>query len=449
MRFIVFAALWSLPLSAQITGGILEPAIDPPDRLFSCFRKPNDVLGALYAPLASKVTPEGYIWTGLGELMSSTGNPPEPVNQRLRTLRSSYLPVIEYDVARNSGRYRLFAADLGGALAGLPVTFAGIGMSNQTKEPRAAFLTSAFRAEPPVTAFSSLPEYRFFQRWDLLPHSINGGRVGSGAPPVRGPWKFSFAGNALLRDGDIIHMSPPFPWQRSLAIGDRGLRIVRYFSGEVEGDRDPELAQHRRPPMGAATRRVELRPGEGRTLWFRIPVAPSIAESSVEALQLANADPARQGATPSKTAGPPRNMLVREQGDDLYLYSAVSPEGLQPGKTIVVEREPSAFGPVDARLNATAAGFTVALGVSFRNPPKRIFIRIPWCFQDTSATADGRAIPLSGGAPQVAPGVRRVQVQGRIRADAPRLSYACAVEDDKSEYQRRYRKFLQAGEIEP
>jgi hypothetical protein len=815
MRFIVFAALWSLPLSAQITGGMLDPAIDPADRPFSYFWKPDDVLGALYAPLASEVTPEGYIWTGFGELMFFTGNPPEPVNQRLRTLRNGYLPVIGYDVARNGVRYRfrLFAADLGGALAGLPVNFAGVEISNQTKEPRAAFLTSAFRVEPPVTAFPSPPEYRFFQRWDLLPQSISGGRAGGGTPPARGPWKYSFAGDALLRDGHVIYMFPPDPWQRSLAIGDRGLRMVRYFSGEVEGDRDPKLTPNRQTPMGAATWRVVLAPGASRTLWFRMPVAPSLAEGSAEALQLAQADPARemeriaaewdrlvvrpaplhfpetkvqeyllantivnliamdrigddyivnvnkfhyhrpygganvvnmirgyeymglldiarrallyrlkvqhedgsfrmehypdrpywemfgynlwgwarhyeltrdreflrqvypgvgkamawlggvtardplglmprstinddamlsntrqtgqhmwvmigmlacvdmaramgdqaaeqryreqyarfraafdaqlavqtaktggyippglerttrgndwdnlltlypaplfepfdprvtatlrkargeyvegvlryvtpraiarrgddflydetptthywqtpdnamaslirgaaddqqwavrelyalllhtssthlpgefgtapwstrvtssqhnilpQGATSSKTIELLRHMLVREQGDDLYLYSALSPEWLQPGKTIRVEREPSAFGPVDASLNATAAGFTVALGAKFRNPPKRIFVRIPWFFQATSATADGRAVPLSGGALQVAPGVRSVQVQGHIRADAPRLSYARAVEDYKSEYRRRYRKFLQTGEIEP
>ena len=41
-----------------------------------------------------------------------------------------------------------------------------------------------------------------------------------------------------------------------------------------------------------------------------------------------------------------RNMLVREQGDDLYLLSAVSPEWVQPGKTIEVRDEPSAFGPI-------------------------------------------------------------------------------------------------------
>jgi len=43
--------------------------IDPPDKPFSYFANPNDILGAFGAPVASEITPEGYVFTGFGELM--------------------------------------------------------------------------------------------------------------------------------------------------------------------------------------------------------------------------------------------------------------------------------------------------------------------------------------------------------------------------------------------
>ena len=103
---------------AQIIGGMLDPAIDVEGEPFSYFWHPSDVIGALYAPMASEVTPEGYIYTGFGELMFLVGNPPVPINQRIKTLYKGYLPVVQYEFQKHAVRYRftLFGADLGGKL---------------------------------------------------------------------------------------------------------------------------------------------------------------------------------------------------------------------------------------------------------------------------------------------------------------------------------------------
>jgi hypothetical protein len=103
--FVFSAVLLFMPLSpgirAQITGGMLPPGIDPPGEPFSYFRHPNDVVGALYAPVAAEVTPEGYLYTGFGELMFFTGNPLEPVNKRIKTLQDGYLPIVQYEFERD------------------------------------------------------------------------------------------------------------------------------------------------------------------------------------------------------------------------------------------------------------------------------------------------------------------------------------------------------------
>ena len=44
----------------------------------------------------------------------------------------------------------MFAADLGGKLAGLPVNFVDVRLENQSAEPRTAFFSSAYRYSPPV-----------------------------------------------------------------------------------------------------------------------------------------------------------------------------------------------------------------------------------------------------------------------------------------------------------
>ena len=155
-------------------GGMLDPAIDTPGKPFSYFWHPTDVIGALYAPVASEVTPEGYIYTGFGELMFFAGNPVEPVNVRIKTLREGYMPVVEYDLVQHGVRYRftMFAADLGGPLEGMPVNFAKVELTNEADQQRAAFLSSAYRFMAPSSRMSNVGDYRFRQRMDLVPEAL-------------------------------------------------------------------------------------------------------------------------------------------------------------------------------------------------------------------------------------------------------------------------------------
>ena len=89
------------PVLGQISGGMLDPSIDVPGEPFSYFWHPTDVIGALYAPVASEVTPEGYLFTGFGELMFFVGNPPVPVYPRIKTLWKGYLPIGQCHVRMN------------------------------------------------------------------------------------------------------------------------------------------------------------------------------------------------------------------------------------------------------------------------------------------------------------------------------------------------------------
>ena len=265
----------------DLSGGMLDPAIDTPGKPFSYFWNPTDVIGTLYAPVASEVTPEGYVYTGFGELIFFVGNPPEPVEVRIKTLHQGYLPVVEYDLVRNGIRFdfTLFSADLGGPLAGLPVNFVKAKLTNPTKQERTAFLSSAYRFGPPRNILQPRSDYRFGQRFDLIPKQLVEGQTG-----YKPTWTYSFTRNTLVRDGRVLYEFPtdPQPHLASLALSDTGLKSLRFLSGEIQ--QRPATSRHHVPemPMGLVMYRAPLQPGETREFVFKMPIAP-LPEGSEEA----------------------------------------------------------------------------------------------------------------------------------------------------------------------
>lgn len=271
--------------------GMHDPdAIDPPDKPFSYFAHPNDILGAFGAPVASEVTPEGYVYTGFGELMFFVGNPPRPTCQPHRTLFRGCLPAVEYDLCDDGLRYdfRMFAADLGGALRGIPVNMVRVAVTNPGPEPRAAFFSTAWRFLGPVnTCHGSLADYRFVQKVANLPPALVAGQT-----EFNPAWRYRFAPDGLVREGRLLHTYPadPPPCLRSMALRDNGLRMVRYFSGEVQGNPTPTHRCDPHTPLGVVTYCLRLAPGETRELVYKVPVVP-LPENSPEAAQVRQADP--------------------------------------------------------------------------------------------------------------------------------------------------------------
>jgi hypothetical protein len=283
------------PVVGQHTGnrldGMFDPDVmDPSDKSFSYFACPTDMLGAWGAPAGVEVTPEGYIWTGYGELMFFTGLPPVPVQARIRTLHRGYLPAVEYDVMQNGVRYsfRLFAADVGGALKGVPVSFAMITVTNTLNaEPRAAFLSAGWRYRSPVnTLYTAAGDYRFGQRKGLIPEHLT-----KDISSFKSTCQLAWVDDAVQRDGRMLFTFPtnPVPSRRSLALEDWGLHMRRYFSGEIEGDPNPRHTQDPHTPVGIVTYCLRLEPGQSQTLTFRFPLVP-LPNDSPEAQQVRDAD---------------------------------------------------------------------------------------------------------------------------------------------------------------
>jgi hypothetical protein len=138
-----------------------------------------------------------------------------------------------------------------------------------------------------------------------------------------------------------------------------------------------------------------------------------------------------------------RNMLVREEGDQLHLLSVLSPEWIGSGKTIVVTQAPTYFGTVAYTLDQPADGEAVLhLNTAFTRAPKQILVHLPWFVETKSATVDGKSVDAADGKLVVSSNAKEIRIHWTVRADTPNLSYQRAVTDYTSEYARRYRELL-------
>ncbi|MGB6780913.1 MAG: hypothetical protein WCF17_11120 [Terracidiphilus sp.] len=138
-----------------------------------------------------------------------------------------------------------------------------------------------------------------------------------------------------------------------------------------------------------------------------------------------------------------RNMLVREQGDELHLLSVLSPEWIGAGKTISVTQDPTYFGKVGFTLTQPSAQEAILkLDTQFDRAPSAIVVHIPWFAALQSAEVDGKPVQPRDGALTLPAGAKQVRLRWTMKPTAPRMSYDRAVAAYKAEYARRYNELM-------
>jgi len=156
-----------------------------------------------------------------------------------------------------------------------------------------------------------------------------------------------------------------------------------------------------------------------------------------------------------------RDLLVREQGADLHLLSAVSPEWLRPGETATVENARTTFGPVSISVSVTEQGAEVLLAGDWHAAPDRIILHVPYFVELTQASADQPGLRQVEGPPprayeatdfptaagtggnewlELPPQTARVDLQWTSRNSEP-ISYERTVEEWRSRYRDRYDRY--------
>ena len=153
-----------------------------------------------------------------------------------------------------------------------------------------------------------------------------------------------------------------------------------------------------------------------------------------------------------------RQMLLREDGDDLHLLSVLSPAWIGPGKTIAVRNAPTQFGPVAFTLTQPdSTHATLTLAPRFTTAPRQIVLHIPWFLRVTTVEAHGRSLPVLPATAQSSSTVtlpasaHTVHLTWSPLSAAPgaNLSYNAAVTAYKTEYARRYAAWLRGQPEQP
>ncbi len=138
-----------------------------------------------------------------------------------------------------------------------------------------------------------------------------------------------------------------------------------------------------------------------------------------------------------------RNMLVREEGDQLHLLSVVSPAWMGKGKTIGVSNVPTSFGKVGFKLEQTGDdGAILHLDANFTRAPSKIVLHCPWFVERETAAVDGIGHRELNGVIELPANAREIHLHWTNKPVKPALSYERAVDEYKAEYARRYRTLM-------
>jgi hypothetical protein len=252
------------------TAQMVDPSIDKDDEPFCYFSKPTDVIGVMDGREGTEITPEGYLYTGFGELMFFTGNPPEPVNQRVKTLYNGYLPIIEYTFIRGDIQYRfmMFAATLDGDPESPLMNFIRVVIKNHCTDDRIAYLTAATRYQNDVNTDYGFGDNRFSR--PAKPDQA-GGYEQAGVE-FNPDWEYGFENDMALRGGKVFYLFPLDP-QPELRL------TLRTGNNEMQ-----EMGIYKLPvlptsPVDVVTYNIKLNPREEKIFDFRMPYEPLVKDS--------------------------------------------------------------------------------------------------------------------------------------------------------------------------
>lgn len=265
---LVVLALQAYSATAQM----VTPAIDRKDEPFSYYSKPTDMIGVMDGKWATEVTPEGYLYTGYGELMFFTGNPPEPVNHRVKTLLDGYLPVIVYQFDRERVKYEVsaFAATLDDNPESPLMNFIRVRIKNETKLNRAAFFGVGVRYQNESNTEGGTGDNRFYRPANS---SFLGGYEQAGVT-FDPNWVYGFSGDSFLRDNKVMYVFPDDPPPERMMTVKTGYNYPRNLTTR-------KMQVLPTTPVGIVNYELNLKPGEEKHLDFKMPYAPIPVDSSL------------------------------------------------------------------------------------------------------------------------------------------------------------------------
>ena len=276
MRTYSGGVLLLLVLTGPVAAQMVNPAIDAPGQPFTYAAAPTDVIGIRDALAATEITPEGYLYTGFGELMFLAGYPAVPLAQRIRTLEKGYLPIIHYDYQDGTVAFQITAfssalqSDSGGQF---PMNFIRVVARNTGIGVRTAYFNVAFRYTGAVSSVRGVADHRFRRPVKTSQHG-RGEQPGVEFDPS---WEYGFRDDLATRSGEAVYMFPLSP--------KPVLWLTR--TDPYTEPRQARVVQD--APVLMTQYALRLAPGKSETLVFKMPVKPIPAGDTVQLGELRTA----------------------------------------------------------------------------------------------------------------------------------------------------------------
>lgn len=260
---------------------MVSPAIDDhPGEPFSYFSKPTDEIGVMDAQAATEITPEGYLYTGYGELMFFAGAELTPVQQRTRTLEQGWLPIIHYTYRQNGIAYEftMFAATLDGTPEGTLVNFVRVAMRNENAGPVRADFAAGMRYANEINTELGVGDNRFRRPYkEKKPGDYR--QLGEVFNP---DWEYRFDDNAFLRGGKVLYLFPTNAQEQSFTLNESENNVPDLTSRK--------LVIQPTTPVGIVHYTRILKSGEEADLVFKMPVVPVSPGPDLAAVEKADFD---------------------------------------------------------------------------------------------------------------------------------------------------------------
>lgn len=133
-----------------------------------------------------------------------------------------------------------------------------------------------------------------------------------------------------------------------------------------------------------------------------------------------------------------RDMLIREEGRDLHIFSAVSPAWLKPGDEIALANAETKFGRLSFKATVQSDRLIIEFNQQWHNVPRFLSFHVPAFVQVESVLSDQQEVLPQARLIQLSAHTRRVEIIWKNEAARQRLSLASTITDFKNEYQGRY-----------
>ena len=265
-------------LGVNIQAQMVDPDLDKPGEPFSYFSYPTDVIGLMDCQEGTEITPEGYLYTGYGELMFFYGSPPQPVNQRVKTLNKGYLPIIQYKFENEGVRYSvtLFAYTLDGTPETDLINFIRVEFQNLTQNPRTAYWTVGTRYTAESSDARGIPDHRF--RRPATPSRV--GQYEQEGEEFLPEWEYTFEEGLMLRSGKVFYLFPT------------DVLHTKWITLKTPYDvrwKKPRVAPT--TPVGLVKFKIVLKPRESKAIDLKMPYRPlSPTDNNLESVKNADFD---------------------------------------------------------------------------------------------------------------------------------------------------------------